>query len=304
MLENLKKIQFPISKDFNNEKVAVAITAYDRPEYYKQCVHAINKCPELEQVPIFIFLDGGSKSKSKENLELSKNIKFKNKFVLKRNVNFGCEKNILDVFKTIFEDLEFDYLFLLEDDIVVGKNYFKSCFEAYKDIYNNIDKTIGIFQGHSLCQMPTEEKKRYINNYELSGDLHHWGILISKKAYNEIKIKLKQYIDLIFSLPNDGNSNINIIKNKFIINNIFDNILNNSTGEIPNKIYKDYYNKQNSHCTLGWDGAFLICLLSCNMKRYNFVVNRMINIGREGSHFSKKEFEQMNLHKMELEELW
>lgn len=304
MLEQLKQFDFPVSSIFDNKKIAIVVPIFDRPEYFKECIKHLSKCDEIQEISLFFYLDGGKKSKYEEHVKIIKNINHKNKFLIKRNVNFGCEKNILSCFHDIFEELNFDFMFLIEDDILVGKKYFQSCYEKFKDIKNNIDNNIGIFQGHSLCFMNPEEKKQNINSYEFSNDLHHWGILISKEAYKKIKLKLIDYENLIFSLPNDGNSKIHILQNKIKINTFFDKIIESSEQELSEKIRKDYYKKQNSHSTLGWDGAFLIALLSAGMRRYNFKVNRLINIGKNGDHFNDHQYNAMNLHKISLDEVW
>lgn len=303
MIEQLKKIHFTTSSCFDNKKVAINIPLYNRPEFFSKLVLSMNSCEELEEIPIFIFNDGGYKSKLQENIEIIKKIKFKNKFLIKRNTNFGCEKNIMSSLDIVFEELGFDYVFLIEDDLILSKNYFKFCFDSFKKIKNEIDEKIGIFQGHSLCFLDSEEKKKKANLFENSGDLHHWGILMSKEAYTAIKQTLEQYYKIIYSLPNDGRANINIINNKIAINNIFDFIIENSKSQFPEKIKNDYYKKQNSHSTLGWDGAFLLALISSGYTRYNSVVNRLKNVGIYGDHFSPVDFENMNLNKIALDEV-
>ena len=49
------------------EPTAVAIIAYNRPEYFKQLLESLAKNPESQELPFFFFLDGGDRTAQEEN---------------------------------------------------------------------------------------------------------------------------------------------------------------------------------------------------------------------------------------------
>lgn len=303
MIEQLKKIQFQTSSLFNNERVAVALTAFNRPQLFSIVVDSINSCEELLEVPIFLFLDGGRNSLQQENLEIFKKLTFKNKYVIKRNVNYGCEKNTIDAFETIFTHLDFDFCFLIEDDHRLGKNYFKYCYDKFKQIAN-FDKKIGLYQGYTHCLLPVNEKYKVFNDFQLAGGSSHWSFMISKFGYQQIKDQLEEYFQIIYSLQTNGLATQELSQRRLQITNCFDKIIENTLQDIPKDLKDTYYKRQNAHCVLGWDGAFLLAEACAGINRYMPVVNRMINIGKEGLHFNESLFNACNLDKMTLDEVW
>lgn len=304
MIEKLKQINFPTSATFDNKKVAVVLTAFERPEFFVQTIGGLSKCSELEDIPIFLFVDGGKRSRQKDIIDIFKKLNFKNKYVVSRGSNHGANKNFFWALRDLFEELKFDYIGFLEEDCVVGKNYFKFCYDSFNKIKNKIDPNIGIFQGYSLCFMDAEEKKLNLDELKIAEDCHHWGMFFPKETYFSIKSALKGYFDIIDEMPLDGTASRAILERKIDICNVFDNIIQNSKFVVPQDTLNRYYRKQNIHCTLGWDGAFDMCLPCIGLKRYNSKVNRMHNVGRYGDCFGEQAFKMMKLDQIHLDEVW
>ncbi len=187
MIEKLKQLNFATSPLFDNKRVAVALTSYNRPHLLQRVIESMNRCDELEQVPVFLYCDGGSNAKQNESIEAFKKLRFKNKIVVKRDGNYGCDKNTLYCLDDILNKLEFDYMFLVEDDIQVGKGYFKLCYDSYKHVRENIDPNIGMFQGHSMCFMTPEQKKDALGNFDKVEGQHLWGFMTKRETYMDLK---------------------------------------------------------------------------------------------------------------------
>jgi hypothetical protein len=304
MIEKLKKINYPTSKYFDNKKVAVILTTFERPEFFSQVVEGINKCDELEDVPIFVYMDGGARAKQSEITELVKKIKFKHKYAIRRTVNYGANKNFLWALRDIFEDLKFDYIGFLEEDCVVGKNYFKFCYDSFQKIKKNIDPSIGIFQGHGPCELSIEEKKIKVDEVKIAENCHHWGMFFPRETYFTIKQISKGYFDIIDNMPTNGMASRAIIAKKIEICDIFDSMIDSSSEEIDKSVLERYYHKQKTHCTLGWDGTFDLTLPCAGLKRYNSTVNRMYNVGKYGDCFGEQAYISMGLDKVTLDEVW
>lgn len=305
MIEKLKKLTYPTSDIFNNKKISVFITAFNRTDMLERVIESMNGCDELENVPIFIYLDGGNGSKQQENLEIVKKLKYKNKYVIKRSVNFGCDKNTLEMFNDMFVELGFDYSFHVEDDFVFCKNYFKYCFDEFQRIKNNIDDNIGVYQGFSICLMTPEEKKKHLLDVNETEKDHLWGCLYSKEAYLSLKSRIVDYEKIVDTFPTNGFSKQYMMQiANSTIANIYNEMFDNSQQPMSDYIKQTFYDKFNQHFTAGWDGAFVLGLAATKYKRYMPTVNRMINIGDVGHHYSKAAFQYHKLDKISLDEVW
>ena len=305
MIEKLKNINFSTSNLFQNKKVSVFITAFNRPDMLERCIESLNLCDELENVPIFIYLDGGGKSKQQENLEIAKKIKFKNKYLIKRSVNYGCDKNTIAMFNDMFVELGFDYSFHVEDDFVFCKNYFKYCFDEFNRIKNTVDPDVGVFQGFSICFLSSEEKKQKLLEVQTTEKDHLWGCLFSKEAYLALKQRIEQYEKIVETFPTNGFSKDYMLQiANSTIANCYNEIFDQSQQPMSEYIKKTFYDKFNEHFTAGWDGAFVLGLACTKYKRYMPTVNRMLNIGDVGHHYNKAAFQFHNLHKITLDEVW
>jgi hypothetical protein len=84
----------------------------------------------------------------------------------------------------------------------------------------------------------------------------------------------------------------------------YNKIIDNSKNNISDRIRSLFYNKTKEHFTAGWDGAFELAMAANGIKRYMPAVNRMINIGETGHHYSPAAFKHMKLDKMTLDEAW
>jgi hypothetical protein len=305
MIDKLKKINFPTSEAFDNKKVAVFLTAFNRTEMLERVVESMNLSDELESIPIFIYLDGGSNSKQDESLQVVKKLRFKNKYVIKRSVNYGCDRNTYEMFNDMFVELGFEYAFHVEDDFVFCKNYFKYCFDEFSRIKNEIDPDIGVFQGFSICFLTPEEKKNCLKDVHTTEKDHLWGCLYNRESYLALKERLKDYESIVRTFPFDGYSKEYMLQvAKSSIAECFSNIFDNSQQPMSEYIKENFYEKYNGHFTAGWDGGFVLGLSCTKYKRYMPTVNRMINIGENGHHYSKAAFEFHNLHKIRLDEIW
>lgn len=307
MIEQLKKINFPVSPIFDNKKVAVAINLFNRLEGFEQYAEHLNRCDELENVPIIIFIDGGYKSKQKELIEKSKLIKHKYKYVIRRPENYGCERGFLNIFNTILCDLSFDYMFFIEDDIIVGKNCFKYLYTTFKQLKLN-EPNLAIYQGYSFCIMDLEEKKKLLHEVEEAKVEHNigmWGFIMDKSSWIEIRNVLSKYEAICNTLPTNGTSHMAMITThrKQVIET-FNEIVEKYNLQENQLVKEKFYKKENEHCTVSIDGAMALALIAANKKRYKPVVNRVLNVGDTGAHFTKEIFKNLKLDQMALDEVW
>ena len=280
------------------------MTAYNRPEFFISTIESINKCDELENVPIFFYLDGGKNSRQNENIELIKKVKHKNKFVIKRGYNYGCNKNVLGGFDDLFIELKFDQVFYLEDDYRFGNGFFKYCYSTLQKIKNEIDPSVGIFQGFGYCLLTTEEKKQHLDEVKHVDECYMWGYTLEKDFYLQLREKLEGFYQINSTLATDGTAMQSMISKKVEYANFFDSLIEANRDRMSERLIRQYYKKQFEHCSLTYDAAFDLGMAALGKKRYTPVVNRMSNVGTYGAHFGTEFFKSLKLDQIKFEEVW
>jgi len=202
--ERIENIDYTIS---HNKKTAIIVIAFNRPDYFSKVLDSISKNKEAEELPVFFYLDGGPFATIKENIEIIKSYEnIKNKFLICRDGNVGCSKNIIDARRFVFDKLDFELAFIFEDDLVISDNYIRLLLNAYDNLSKKYDN-IGMMQGWNLNRQanavdPTVEK---LSSFECVGATHLWGYLMPQKAWNHIKENMYKYEKIFHDpLPKNG----------------------------------------------------------------------------------------------------
>jgi len=127
--------EFNLAENIDRErlidaKTAIALVAYDRPNYFYQMVQSLALNPEAKDLPVFVFLDRPREKKRLEVLQQQSEMAreaFPQCTIIKRPVNFGCGRNIIDVRRQMFDHMGYQRLFLMEDDLIVSPHYLGRC---------------------------------------------------------------------------------------------------------------------------------------------------------------------------------
>lgn len=283
--------------EFNNEKTCLMITGYNRPDYMKEVVESLNICNELENIPVFIFLDGGYNSLQKQNAVECSKIIFKNKFLKMREYNYGCERNVLNSIYYIFNELNFENIFILEDDLVVCKNYFKYIFSNFKKI-KLFDESAGMFQGWNKCTLNPEEKKHNLGKYEIDNGEHLWGYLLTKETWQKILPIVDKYKVILDSATSKENFKKELETSLYSeICKLYLSLLKQYNLENQD-IYKRYTQKP---INPGQDEIIAFAMKCVGLKRYYPVVNRCKYIGKVGLHSTEIDYKNLQLDKVVLD---
>lgn len=121
------------------EYAPVLIPTLNRYEHFKKCVNSLLECEGSNDTDLFIALDYPLKDSHWEGynkiLNLIDNIDgFKSVFVIKREINFGANKNGQEALKFVFE--KYETLIFSEDDNVFSTDFLmfiNRSLEIYKD---------------------------------------------------------------------------------------------------------------------------------------------------------------------------
>ncbi len=171
-------------------KNAIALIACIRLGYFTKTVQALALTPESTTWPIFLFLDFPTDSSCyKDNLahvEVMKSF-FPDAVIIQRPCNFGAGKNIIDARRQLFDYLGFEYVYLLEDDIIIAPNCLTILESLWNWVTRNTYTNIGVVQGWWL------NTKREPSTYVDISVNELLGYSMSKRCWDDIKPIVYEY---------------------------------------------------------------------------------------------------------------
>lgn len=116
--------------DFKNEKWVILRPVFNRPEMLQVSLETQQQAKGSGDLKTYFFLDGIEKDNKEAEVIINK---FEGqKELVKRNQNFKLWKNLFEAFRYLFQEVQVDYVTVIEDDVVVAKDFFlmtKFCFE-------------------------------------------------------------------------------------------------------------------------------------------------------------------------------
>tara|TARA_B100000282_G_scaffold251772_1_gene196406 strand:- start:110 stop:1090 length:981 start_codon:yes stop_codon:yes gene_type:complete len=292
-IQKIREIVDNIDYSFNEgKKISIALMTYDRVDYTKRVLDSLEANKITKNIPIFLFIDGGPKSRKQEIVnDLAARDHFIHKFAIPRNGNIGCSANIINARDTIFMDLDFDSAFILEDDLVLAENYIEHLMEANNRLtkkYNNIGMIQGWNKnGDDLNISPDE--------FELVSDMHLWGYIMNKPVWEDIRDIMIEYRTRFHDhLTKNGNGkwqfeipeNLNKVRKymKDTLSKAEEILRNEELGILPNQRGEQYPRLTRPSVPTGQDAMTETSLISKGYARLMTSRNKSKNIGEWGLH--------------------
>jgi len=184
----IKVEAFDISENVNEEfegDTAIGIAGCARLGYFKQVVHSLARNKLTHELPVFVFLDYPGDASVQEQQSVYVKEVLPSAHVIRRNVNFGCGRNLIDLRRQLFDVLGFDKVFVFEDDLIVTPNYLEFVLNLHRWATDNYDN-VAVVQGWNFCKYSGWKREAYLSS--VNGTFETlWGYLMSKKAWDSIK---------------------------------------------------------------------------------------------------------------------
>ncbi|WP_320664923.1 methyltransferase, TIGR04325 family [Prochlorococcus sp. MIT 1223] len=129
--------------NYSENDTAIICFAYNRPYHLKLCLNSLLENEESKDLPFILYLDGVRNASDKEYSEsivglINKLSGFKSIKLIRRERNYGLYKSLTLGITEAFK--EYNSLIILEDDIVVCKNFLRymiqglSIYEKKKEV--------------------------------------------------------------------------------------------------------------------------------------------------------------------------
>lgn len=120
----------------------ISISLFNRPDYTKEVLDALEKCTGVEEYKIFIKCEKLSHPKVEETIKVAQEFNHNNKSVIINERRLGCGLNIWSCLDTAFSKTNTDFHIHFEDDTVPSKDCLKY-FEWVSNYYKK-DKDVAV----------------------------------------------------------------------------------------------------------------------------------------------------------------
>lgn len=257
----------------------IVICAFNRPEFFSKCLEHISKTINLKEneIPVYVFCDGGPNSKQKEISEIISNYPIVTE-TFNQNTHLHVAKHIHFIRETIFDKMKYDRIMFIEEDILTSPYYYDFINRAF-DWFEKHDQTVGVVNSSIICHETLD--KKISNRMHFVDGLHSLtNYIMSKNTWNLIRPIMQEYVDKfdynkldipgIISWAKDKLLKSNAEKAKRFCNSSFFNTFVSSQDSISNIAMR----------------VNNICYISSG-------VNRVLNIGNVGVHINPVIFEKL-----------
>jgi hypothetical protein len=283
-------------------KTAVALIGYNRPTYFGQMLNGLKQNPEIHKLPVFAFMDRTTpeqETTTQAQRELLKE-HLPHAIIITRPITFGCGRNIIDARRQLFDNLQYERVWVFEDDFVPGPNYLgvvTRLLDWGETNYGNVGAT----QGWAKCHKSVDEKRAVLR--QVCGTHNNWwGYLMSKRAWAAISARIYRYEELFLGSRDYGT------RPHSTIARWFSHLRRTAPLELPGPKYPvDEATKKGSRGYFqapptGQDAVTMITFEQAGFVRLATVVNRGVYVGQQGIHMNPGQFRRAGYHNVEYDD--
>jgi len=165
-------------------KSAILLLGFNRTDYFQQVLSSLEKNSAAFNHDLHVYLDGGPKAKQQAIVDIVNSSQFENVTFVLRDRNWGIGRHLIDARRTLFDELGYDRILLLEDDMVLAPTYVETVF-SISDWSAKYDD-VGTVMAYNINHNPVKSQMQQMNQV-ISTNRHFWGYVITKKVWDEIK---------------------------------------------------------------------------------------------------------------------
>ena len=165
-------------------KSAILLLGFNRIDYFTKVLTSLEQNEAAYEHDLFVYIDGGPNARQEAIKELMANSKFPDAEIVCRVNNWGIGRHLIDARRRLFDELGYDRILLLEDDLVLGENYVETVFKI-SDWASDYDD-IGTITAYNINSAPIDEQAEQENQL-IATNRHFWAYVITKRVWDEIK---------------------------------------------------------------------------------------------------------------------
>lgn len=270
---------------------------FNRIDYFTKVLTSLEQNKAAYEHDLFVYIDGGPNARQEEIKELMAKSKFPNAEVVCRVNNWGIGRHLIDARRRLFDDLGYDRILLLEDDLVLGEHYVETVFKI-SDWASEYDD-IGTITAYNINSASIDEQGEQENQL-IATNRHFWAYVITKRVWDEIKHIIYAYEARFLSKSTYTNRAHRRIRWLFMRKWINLPRFMKSNRLVPDKCVTPPFPKIPFRIATSQDAITALALWHHGYHRITTRVSRAEYIGIEGYSFSPEVYESQGFHKQNL----
>lgn len=280
---------------------AIAVIGYNRPEYFNWCMASLVKCPEVWDLPVYFFLDGGPLSCQEDYVAII------NKYATARNYweiiqtkyNLGIGQHLLYARDKLFFEEKHDSILVIEDDVVSAPSLVNISVKLNNWCQQRASN-VGAVSVWSLNKMSRRDKAQRLKDVHIS-NVNWITYLMTKKCWAAIRPHVVEYVEQFLKgrpyKQRDAQGIREWARGK----------MNKASIPHAKQPFPRVKSTFNPHALFdgprfptSQDGMVVLGMALENFVKVSTIVNRCLYIGKEGEHgtsdlFRNHGFEQVKL---------
>ena len=270
---------------------------FNRIDYFTKVLTSLEQNKAAYEHDLFVYIDGGPNARQEEIKELMAKSKFPNAEIVCRVNNWGIGRHLIDARRRLFDDLGYDRILLLEDDLVLGEHYVETVFKI-SDWASEYDD-IGTITAYNINSASIDEQGEQENQL-IATNRHFWAYVITKRVWDEIKHIIYAYEARFLSKSTYTNRAHRRIRWLFMRKWINLPRFMKSNRLVPDKCVTPPFPKIPFRIATSQDAITALALWHHGYHRITTRVSRAEYIGIEGYSFSPEVYESQGFHKQNL----
>ena len=278
-------------------KSAILLLGFNRIDYFTKVLTSLEQNKAAYEHDLFVYIDGGPNARQEEIKELMAKSKFPNAEIVCRVNNLGIGRHLIDARRRLFDDLGYDRILLLEDDLVLGEHYVETVFKI-SDWASEYDD-IGTITAYNINSASIDEQGEQENQL-IATNRHFWAYVITKRVWDEIKHIIYAYEARFLSKSTYTNRAHRRIRWLFMRKWINLPRFMKSNRLVPDKCVTPPFPKIPFRIATSQDAITALALWHHGYHRITTRVSRAEYIGIEGYSFSPEVYESQGFNKQNL----
>ena len=163
---------------------AILLLGFNRVDYFGQTFAALQANDAAHDCDLHVYLDGGEKAKQDEIVALVKASTFENVNYVLRDKNWGIGRHLIDARRTLFDELNYERVILLEDDMILAPSYIQTVLDLSKWSQQYCD--VGTVMAYNINADSLEQQQSQ-HQHVIATNRHFWGYVLTRDVWQIIK---------------------------------------------------------------------------------------------------------------------
>ena len=165
-------------------KTAILLLGFNRVDYFEQTLHALQANEAAHACDLHVYLDGGEKARQSELVQLVEASSFENPTFVLREENWGIGRHLIDARRMLFDELSYDRILLLEDDMLLAPSYVETVLDLsdWSQQFSDVGTVMGYNINHDSTELQTQQMQHVV-----ATNRHFWGYVMTREVWDIIK---------------------------------------------------------------------------------------------------------------------